>query len=151
MFMSSWKPGRKFGLALMPFLLLTACSGSPETIRIPVSRVVGNWTGPDGEEISFAVDRTFESANLAANELAAEDCPAKRTSGGWAFYAKQGDGMYGTSKEAASGDRIGLSFTGLPEEDCFLDLAVIDGGNTLCATSDPDDPCSLGVRFSREK
>ncbi|MFF2644934.1 hypothetical protein ACFVUB_34465 [Streptomyces niveus] len=151
MFMSSLKPGRKLGLVLVPFLLLTACSTTPETTRVPLDRVIGIWTGPDGEEISLAADHTFSSTNLAANKLAADDCPEKQTQGSWSFYADLGDGMYGTSKEASSGDWIGLSFEGLPQEDCALDLAVVNRGKTLCATIDPDDPCSFDVRFSREK
>ncbi|MEV8406153.1 hypothetical protein AB0R12_10125 [Streptomyces niveus] len=151
MAMSSLKPGRKFGLVLVPFFLLTACSGTPETARVPLDRVVGSWMGPDDEEISLTADRTFESTDLAANKLAADNCPENQTRGSWAFYADLGDGMYGTSKKAPSGDRIGLSFKGLPQEDCAMQLAVVDGGKTLCATADPDDPCSLDVRFSREK
>ncbi|MFE3591370.1 hypothetical protein ACFXOY_28140 [Streptomyces niveus] len=151
MFMSSLKSGRKFGLVLVPFLLLTACSSPPETARVPLSRVIGNWTGPEGEEISLAADHTFESTNLAANKLAADDCPEKQTQGSWAFYADLGDGMSGTSKEASSGDWIGLYFKGLPQEDCAVQLAVVNHGKTLCATVDPDDPCSLDVRFRREE
>jgi hypothetical protein len=34
---------------------------------------------------------------------------------------------------------------------CVLQFAVVDGGKTLCATYDPDVPCGLDVRFTREK
>ncbi|GKQ37647.1 hypothetical protein ALMP_41840 [Streptomyces sp. A012304] len=147
MFMNAARTGRRAAAALIPLLLVAACGSSEETAKISAERVVGNWKGPDGEKISFSADRQFTATGLDSEKLATADCPAT-AGGGWGFFVD--DAM---DKTAPSGSWIGL---GLARQywdkgDCHLQFAVVDGGRTLCATNDPDVPCGLDVRFTREK
>lgn len=129
----------------------TACDGSDaRTATVPVDRVAGVWKAG---EATFALtsDHTFTASGLHTGKLADTGCPGGNTAGDWAFFADQGDGLYITSPQARSGSEIGLSFTKSSDEPCRLTLTVVDDGDTLCATSDPDAPCDLGVRFDRER
>ncbi|MEU6995930.1 hypothetical protein ABZ953_35420 [Streptomyces sp. NPDC046465] len=71
-------------------------------------------------------------------------------SGAWGFFVDKSDALSVVSKEAKKGAWIGLSFRGVPEGDCSMDLAAVDGGDKLCASDDPGDPCDLDVKFSRK-
>ncbi|MEV8033004.1 hypothetical protein [Streptomyces sp. NPDC086182] len=135
--------------ALAPFLLLTACVGSQPTTRVAANRITGNWVGPNGEKFTFGADRTFTAKGLDSKNLAAVTCPGKSSKGGWAFYAAVGKNTEISDETAKSGSWIGLSFDGAAEN-CQFDLAVVDGGKTLCATDDADFSCGLDVRFTRE-
>ncbi len=150
MFNSPVMPARWIGAAVAPLLLLTACA-TEDTAKVPADRVVGQWKGPDGEKISFSSDRQFTASGLDSKGLAEADCPGGTSAGGWGFFVDDANGSH-MSKTAESGSWIGL---GLAREywdrNCMLDLAVVEGGNTLCATNDPDVPCGLDVRFTREK
>ncbi|MFJ4713698.1 hypothetical protein [Streptomyces sp. NPDC088785] len=149
--MSRTPPGGTRALALVAaaLLLLSACSEGDEKTTVTRERVVGDWTAPGGEKLALGADRSFTATGLDAGPLAGKRCPGGKVSGRWKFFADLGDGMYGTSERATSGDRIGLSFRGLAQEDCAVDLAVVDRGRTLCATDDPDVACGLDVRFTR--
>ncbi|MFD3843713.1 hypothetical protein ACFWWC_47115 [Streptomyces sp. NPDC058642] len=152
MFKTPLKRGRVLAMSLVPVLVLTACTSENEkTTKVSVDRIVGTWTSGDGETLSFAADRTFTSASLDSKKLADARCPGEKAAGSWAFFADLGDDMYGTSDTARSGKEIGLAFDGLPQEDCSVYLAVVDGGKTLCASNDPDLSCGLDVRFTRRK
>ncbi|MEU9336564.1 hypothetical protein AB0D49_25910 [Streptomyces sp. NPDC048290] len=149
MFKTVLKPTRWVGAAVAPLLLLTACA-TDESARVSADRVVGNWNGPNGERLSFSADRKFAAAGLDSERLAETDCPGGESTGSWGFMVDEENGSSFRSNTAKSGSWIGLGF----EREyfgCILELAIVDGGDTLCATNDPDVPCSLGVRFIREK
>ncbi|MEU6460828.1 hypothetical protein [Streptomyces sp. NPDC046976] len=150
MFNSSWRPLRRIAPLALPLLFVTSCGsqGVEKTAKVSVDRVVGTWKAGDGEQLSFAADHTFASGGLDSKKLAADHCPGAKATGNWAFFAEQ-DGLYGTSDSAVSGSEIGLAFDGLPQGRCTITLAFVDGGRTLCATDDADDPCALDVRFTR--
>ncbi|GAB7108577.1 lipoprotein [Streptomyces phaeofaciens JCM 4814] len=151
MFKSPLKTGRRAAAALIPLLLVAACSTTEETAKVPAERIVGNWQGPDGERISFSADREFTATGLDSKKLAPVDCPTGKSGGGWGFFVSDDNGSH-MSKTAKSGSWVGL---GLAREywdwNCSLQFAVVDDGRTLCASNDPDVPCGLGVRFTREK
>ena len=151
MFKNSLRSARWTAALLAPLLLVTACGDTEEKAKVPAEKIVGTWTAADGETFSFAADRTFTSTGLDAKKLASARCPGGKATGSWAFFADQGDGLYGTSEKARSGDEIGLAFDKEPQESCTMNLSVVDGGKTLCATDDPDLPCGLDVRFTRKK
>ncbi|PCG87650.1 hypothetical protein CIB93_02895 [Streptomyces sp. WZ.A104] len=136
-------------MALLSLLLLAACS-TEDAVKVPADRIIGDWKGPDGEQLSFSIDRKFTSSGLDSKNLAAIRCPGSTAAGSWGFFVDDENGSH-MSKTAKSGSRIGLSFQDVRQEDCMMDLAVLDDGETLCATNDPDVPCGLEVRFSREK
>ncbi|MFD6432927.1 hypothetical protein [Streptomyces venezuelae] len=71
-------------------------------------------------------------------------------SGTWGFYVRKSDALTEVSEQAKRGTRLGLTFDGVPQGDCAIDLVAVDGGDTLCASDDPDAPCGLDVRFSRK-
>ncbi|MFF9769862.1 hypothetical protein ACF1GT_25280 [Streptomyces sp. NPDC014636] len=141
--------GRRIAAATLPLLLLTACAGE-QTTKVAASDVVGDWQGPGKDRITLSKDHTFVSHDLGEKS---DHCPAGRNSGTWGFFVDDGASGAAVSRKAASGDRIGLSFASDDSQEfsCFVDLAVVDGGKTLCATDDPDDPCGLDVRFTRRK
>ncbi|WP_327728397.1 hypothetical protein OG250_18430 [Streptomyces sp. NBC_00487] len=151
MFKNHLRAGRLAATALLPLLLVAACSTTDDTAKVSAARIVGNWKGPDGERISFSDDRKFTATGLDSKELATADCPSGKSGGGWGFFVDDANGSH-MSKTAKSGSWIGL---GLAREywdwDCNLQLAVVDDGKTLCASNDPDVPCGLDVRFTREK
>ncbi|GAB2953778.1 hypothetical protein [Streptomyces heilongjiangensis] len=151
MFKTHLRAGHQAVIALLPLLLVAACSTTEDTAKVPAERIVGDWKGPDGERISFSANRQFTATGLGSTKLATADCPSGKSGGGWGFFVDDANGSH-MSKTAASGSWIGL---GLAREywdwDCQLQFAVVDDGKTLCASIDPDDPCSLGVRFTREK
>ncbi|SFO07132.1 hypothetical protein SAMN04487980_105416 [Streptomyces sp. cf124] len=151
MFKNHPKGGRQAAIVLLPLLLVTACSTREDTTKVPAEHIVGNWKGPDGERISFSADREFTATGLDSKKLATADCPGGKSNGAWGFFVDDANGSH-RSETAKSGSWIGL---GLARKyldwGCLLDFAVVDGGKTLCATLDPDDPCSLDVRFTRGK
>ncbi|MEU9343624.1 hypothetical protein AB0D74_20690 [Streptomyces sp. NPDC048278] len=152
MFKTPLKRGRILAMSLVPVLVLTACtSENPKRTRVSADRIVGDWTGSSGERLSFSADRAFTSSGLDSKNLADERCPGEKATGSWAFFADQGDGLYGTSEKAGSGDEIGLAFGKESQEDCTINLSVVDDGKTLCASNDPDLSCGLDVRFTRKK
>lgn len=132
-----------------PLLLLTACTAGDETVKVPLERIVGQWQGPDGEKLTLSTDRTFTSSGLHSGKLADTQCPDDPAKGGWGFMTDSGNSSF-ASKTATSGSWIGLGFE-RKHWACILQLAVVDGGTTLCATDDPDIPCGLDVRFTRQK
>lgn len=141
--------GRRIAAATVPLVLLTACGGE-QTTKVAASGVVGDWRGPGVDRITLSPDHTFVSHDLGKKS---DHCPAGRNSGTWGFFVDDGDSGAAVSHKADSGDRIGLSFDGDGSQEfpCFVDLAVVDGGKGLCETTDPDDPCSVGVKLTREK
>ncbi|MFE0514012.1 hypothetical protein [Streptomyces sp. NPDC058964] len=141
--------GRTIAAAAVPLLLLTACAGE-QTTKVAASDAVGDWQAPGGERITLSKDRTFVSHDLGKKS---DHCAAGRNSGTRGFFVDDGDSGAAVSHKAASGDRIGLSFASDDSQEfsCFVDLAVVDGGKSLCETTDPDDPCSVGVKLTREK
>ena len=143
------RPARWIGAAVAPLLLLSACA-TEETAKVPVDLVVGNWRGPDGERLSFSADRKFTAAGLDSKKLAETDCPGGESAGSWGFMVVKDNGSSFRSDTAKSGSWIGLGFE-RRHFGCILELAVVDRGDTLCATNDPDVPCGLDVRFTREK
>lgn len=137
---------------LITLLSAAACDGTgAQTATVPADRVTGNWQAGGGTALALAADRTFTASGLNAGELADTGCPGGHADGDWAFFADQGGGLYVTSRQARSGSEIGLSFSGSSDEPCRLTLTVVDDGDTLCATFDPDVPCDLDVRFTRER
>ncbi|GAA2490993.1 lipoprotein [Streptomyces thermolineatus] len=136
---------------LVAVLPTAACNVGEEAAKVSVNRIVGTWTARTGETLIFSADRTLVSFGLDSEKLAETDCPGGRAEGTWAFFGNRSDGLYSTSEEAKSGSKIGLYYTRPFEETCWMDLMVVDGGETLCATDDPDVPCSLDVRFTRRK
>jgi hypothetical protein len=135
---------------LITLLSATACDTGAQASTVSADRVTGDWKAGDGTALALAADRTFTASGLNSGKLADTGCPGGHTDGDWAFFADQGDGLYTTSRQARSGSEIGLSFTESSDEPCRLTLTVVDDGDTLCATSDPDAPCDLGVRFTRK-
>ncbi|MFE4963570.1 hypothetical protein [Streptomyces sp. NPDC056660] len=135
--------------ALAPFLLLTACAGSQPTTKVAADRIAGNWAGPHGEKFAFAADRTLVASGLDSKNLASARCPGKPSKGGWSFYVATSKQTQISDKTAKSGSWIALSVGGAAEY-CHFDLAVVDGGKALCATDDPDAPCGLDVKFTKE-
>ncbi len=135
---------------LVTVALATACDGSSaRTATVPVDRVTGVWKSGEAT-LALTADHTFTASGLNEGKLTDTGCPVGHADGDWAFFADQGDGLYVTSRQARSGSEIGLSFTEPSDEPCRLTLTVVDD-DTLCATSDPDVPCDLGVRFTRER
>jgi hypothetical protein len=130
--------------ALAPFLLITGCVGSQPTTKVAADRITGNWVGPHGKKLTFGTDRTFTANGLDSKNLAVTRCPGKSSEGGWSFYVAEGHGTEIGEKTAKSGSWIGLSFHGAAEN-CHFDLAVVDGGKTLC-----DGRPGLFVRTGRE-
>ncbi|MDN3261995.1 hypothetical protein QWJ26_19705 [Streptomyces sp. CSDS2] len=136
---------------LVTVVSATACDGSgARAATVPVDRVTGVWKAGQAT-LALTADHTFTASGLNEGKLTETGCPAGHADGDWAFFADQGDGLYVTSRQARSGSEIGLSFTESSDEPCRLTLTVVDDGDTLCATSDPDVPCDLGVRFTRER
>ncbi|MBB5924790.1 hypothetical protein [Streptomyces echinatus] len=150
MFKAPPRPARWTAVLLLPLLLVAAC-GAEKRSTVPADRIVGTWTAADGEEMSFAADRSFTSSGLDSKKLSEQRCPGQKATGTWAFFADQGDGLYGTSARATSGSQIGFTFDDEAEGPCTITLSVVEDGKTLCATADADDPCGLGVRFTRRK
>ncbi|WP_329220620.1 hypothetical protein OG352_27770 [Streptomyces sp. NBC_01485] len=143
---------RTIGAVALPLLLLPACSGErTATTDVSVAKVAGSWKGPDGERVSLTSDHAFTSAGLDSPKLKDTHCAGGEDSGTWGFYVPDGDDGEAVSDTAGSGDWIGLSFKSdaTQEFPCSVQLAVVDGGRTLCATDDPDLPCGLDVRFTR--
>lgn len=103
-----------------------------------------------GERISLAANRTFTSENMGRK---ATHCPAGGNSGTWGFFVQDTKSTSSVSDSASSGDRIRLAFKTDDKQEfpCSVGLAVVDSGKALCETDDPDDPCSLGVKLTREK
>ncbi|MEV3873304.1 hypothetical protein [Streptomyces sp. NPDC049906] len=151
MFKMPSKSVRWVGVAVAPLLLLTACAPE-ETATVSMDRIVGTWKGPDGEKISFSADREFTASGLDSKKLDGANCPGMKLSGIWGFMVVEENGSSFRSDTAKSGSWIGL---GLAKKywdlGCMLDLAVVDDGDTLCATGDPDVPCDHDVRFTRDK
>ncbi|MFY4722749.1 hypothetical protein [Streptomyces sp. LaBMicrA B280] len=141
--------GRRIAAAAVPLFLLTACGGE-HTAKVAVSGVVGSWRGPGSDRITLSRDHTFVSHGLGKRS---DHCPAGRGGGTWGFFVDDGESGAAVSRKAASGERIGLSFDGDDSREfpCFVDLAVVDGGKSLCESTDPDDPCDVGVKLTREK
>lgn len=108
------------------------------------------WVESSGGRVDISADRTFNASSLKSDAFADNGCPAGASSGTWGFYVYKGDALTEVSEKAKSGSRIGLSFNGVPQEDCMIDLVAVNGGDTLCASDDPDAPCGLDVRFSRK-
>lgn len=136
---------------LITLLAATACDDTgARTATVSVERVTGSWRAGDDRALTLSADRTFTASGLNSGKLAGTGCPGGHTDGDWAFFADDGDGLYMTSPRARSGSEIGLSFTEQAEEPCRLTLTAVDDGDTLCATSDPETPCDLGVRFTRK-
>ncbi|MEU9594781.1 hypothetical protein ACGF7W_22785 [Streptomyces sp. NPDC048219] len=135
---------------LITLLAATACDGAgAETATVSADRVTGSWQAGDAS-LALTAGRTFTASGLDSGKLAGTGCPGGHSDGDWAFFADDGDGLYMTSPEARSGSEIGLSFTEESDEPCRITLTVVDDGDTLCATSDPETPCDLGVRFTRK-
>ena len=151
MFENPLRSARWTAALVVPLLLVSACGDTDGKTEVSAERLVGAWTAADGETFSFAADRTFTSAGLDSKKLADDRCPGGQATGSWAFFADQGDGLYGTSEKARSGSEIGLAFDKESQDDCTINLSVVDGGKTLCATDDPELPCGLDVRFTRKK
>ncbi|MGX1225340.1 hypothetical protein [Streptomyces ambofaciens] len=129
----------------------TACDDTAaRTGTVPADRVTGAWQAGDDTALTLSADRTFTASGLDSGKLAGTGCPGGHTDGDWAFFADDGEGLYMTSPGARSGSEIGLSFTEQSDEPCRLTLTVVDDGESLCATSDPETPCDLGVRFARK-
>ncbi|MEU3660991.1 hypothetical protein AB0E77_14745 [Streptomyces sp. NPDC032940] len=139
---------RRTAAVLITLLAATACGGA-ETATVSADRVTGSWQAGDGASLALTAGRTFTASGLDAGKLADTGCPGGHSDGDWAFFADD-DGLYMTSPEATSGSEIGLSFTEESDEPCRITLTVVDDGDTLCATSDPETPCDLGVRFTRK-
>ncbi|CAL9578888.1 hypothetical protein SUDANB58_04994 [Streptomyces sp. enrichment culture] len=148
MFRSSPASGHRIGVAAASLLLITACAAEGTT-KTQADRIVGNRKGPDGERIAFSADRKSTSSGLDSRKLAETDCPGGAAGGSWGFMVDSGTSGF-RSETAESGSWIGLGFR-REHFGCVLELAVVDGGKTLCATDDPDTPCGLDVRFTREK
>lgn len=127
-------------------ILWSGCSVD-ETVTVSADQVSGVWVGPDGITIDLARNRKFTESGFDSGKLAENDCPNLEDRGAWGFFVDGKHSEY-MSQEAQRGDWIGLSFT---QQECVVGLAVVDGGDTLCATDDPDLPCSLGVRLKRKE
>jgi hypothetical protein len=143
------RPTLRTFAAIAPFLLITACAGSQPTTKVAADRITGNWAGPHGEKVTFAADRTLTASGLDSKNLASARCPGKPAEGDWSFYAAISKHTEISDETAKSGSWIALSVGGAAE-DCHFDLAVVDGGKTLCATDDRDAPCGLDVKFTKE-
>ncbi|WP_345522641.1 hypothetical protein [Streptomyces echinatus] len=63
MFKAPPRPARWTAVLLLPLLLVAAC-GAEKRSTVPADRIVGTWTAADGEEMSFAADRSFTSSGL---------------------------------------------------------------------------------------
>ncbi|MFE2591433.1 hypothetical protein ACFYO6_11790 [Streptomyces anthocyanicus] len=136
---------------LITLLAATACDDTgARAATVPADRVTGAWQTGGGTALTLSADRTFTASGLDSGKLAGTGCPGGDTGGDWAFFADDGDGLYMTSPRARSGSEIGLSFAEQSDQPCRLTLTVVDDGDTLCATSDPETPCDLGVRFTRK-
>lgn len=112
--------------------------------------VAGEWVESAGGRIAISTDRTFTASGLKSDAFSDNDCPAGAASGTWGFYVYKGESMTEVSEKAQSGTRLGLSFNGVPQGECLIDLVAVDGGDTLCASDDPDALCGLDVKFSRK-
>ncbi|MEV6834304.1 hypothetical protein AB0N17_07260 [Streptomyces sp. NPDC051133] len=151
MFMSLCRPARRPAVLLLAALLPVAgCAFMDDTAKVSMGQVVGTWKAADGEELSFAADRTFISTGLDSKKLAEEYvlCPGERATGTWSFVAA--DGSASTADKVPSGSQLALYFDEEPKN-CVFELLAIDGGKTLCVTVDLDDPCTPDVRFTRRK
>ncbi|MFF1380110.1 hypothetical protein [Streptomyces sp. NPDC058308] len=141
----------RFGLplAVAAIFLVSSC-GVEKTATVRVDDIAGKWVEPGGGSFTISADRTFKASSLKADAFVDDGCPAGDVSGTWGFYVDKSDALTEVSKKASSGAWIGLSFHGVPQGGCSIDLVAVDGGDTLCASDDPDDPCDLDVRFSRK-
>jgi hypothetical protein len=135
--------------ALLVVVSAAACDVEPAAATVSADQVTGGWRSGGGATLALSTDRTFTAHGLDEGALAGAGCPGGHTEGGWAFFADRGDGGYRTSERAASGSEIGLSFARPAGEPCRMTLTVVDEGEALCATFDPDVPCDLDVRFAR--
>lgn len=135
-------------LAALP-LLLVACGGE-QTYQVSANRIYGKWTGPDGERITFAKDRTFESTGLDSSKLKSAGCPGGKKRGFWQFLVedKNAPSAQLGSPEASAGSSIGISY---PDdfEACNINIAVVDEGKALCLTDEVDSPCGLDVKLKK--
>jgi hypothetical protein len=141
-------------LAMLAFLfLISACAGEEKLTTVQVSSVIGTWSEPSGGLLSLREDRTFDVSGLEIESQIYGKCPDGNGSGVWGFFVDEGEEGGGVfeSQEATSGNRMALTFNGVPQGECGVSLNVVDGGKTLCASDDPDLSCGLDIRFTRSE
>ncbi|MFF4168281.1 hypothetical protein [Streptomyces sp. NPDC001741] len=134
-----------------PLMLIAGCVEGEKLATVEASRIIGTWSEPSGGRISFSEKRTFEAHGIDVKSAIYAGCPAGDSTGTWGFFVDEGKpgGFLFVSREASSGETLGITFDGAPEGECEISLNVIQGGETLCATDDPDFTCGLEIRFSR--
>ncbi|WP_338677352.1 hypothetical protein V1460_33575 [Streptomyces sp. SCSIO 30461] len=135
-------------------LLLTSCSNQDKLAKVRENTVVGTWENSTGERVTLHEDHQFNTSAINWDiNLGGESCPKGETAGTWGFWVDEGKpgGTVIVSTEADSGDAINLTFEGVQPGECEITLSVVDGGDTLCATDDPDLACGLDIRFNRIK
>ncbi|MEV6756541.1 hypothetical protein [Streptomyces sp. NPDC051214] len=137
-------------LVMAAILVVPSCGYGEKTAKVSVADVVGEWAEPGGASFALSDDRTFKASGLKADFFADSQCPPGKVSGSWGFWVDKSDALSVVSEKAASGSWIGLSFNGVAQGDCNIDLAAVDGGRRLCASIDPDNPCDFDAKFSRE-
>lgn len=132
-------------VAVAAALLATGCVAE-DTAEVSVQQVVGTWTSPDGEVLKLRSDRSFVASGLDSEKLYLDDCPASEANGSWGFNVADGSDDAYMSGAAESGDSISFIVPG--REWCYGDLAIVDGGDTLCFTDEM--PCDYEVRHRRK-
>ncbi|MFE2070410.1 hypothetical protein ACFXDH_49995 [Streptomyces sp. NPDC059467] len=96
----------------------------------------------------FCAGRALTSPGLDSKNLTDERCPGEGATGRWAFFAGQGEGLYGILDKARSGKEIGPAFDEEAQEGRTFSPTVVDGGRTLCVCNAPGFSCGLGIRFT---
>ncbi|GHG05468.1 hypothetical protein [Streptomyces zaomyceticus] len=129
-----------------------ACSGEEELSRVTAGSVSGTWTGGNGGTMTLQADHRFSTSGIDwGTASAGSGCPRGEGDGIWAFWGSDPDSPETSSalEKYTEGDTVNLSFNGVEQGSCLINLNVIEGGSTLCVSDDIEVPCSLDLRFTK--
>ncbi|MFL9680264.1 hypothetical protein [Streptomyces sp. KL110A] len=132
---------------------VTSCSGSEKLSRVGVESVIGVWKGKNGETVRLQGDHRFTASGFDWGSLSSWDgCPQGEGAGRWAFWGSDPDSPETSSvlEKYVEGDTVHLSFDGVEQGTCVIDLNAVDSGSALCLSDDIEIPCSLDIKLVRQ-
>ncbi|MFD6075653.1 hypothetical protein ACFWG5_08760 [Streptomyces hydrogenans] len=132
---------------------VTSCSGSEKLSRVGVESVIGVWKGKSGETVNLQGDHRFTASGFDWGSLSSWDgCPQGEGAGIWAFWGSDPDSPQTSAAldKYIEGDTVNLSFEGVEQGTCLINLNAIDEGSSLCLSDDIEIPCSLDIKLVRQ-
>ncbi|MFG3345074.1 hypothetical protein ACGF1Z_08400 [Streptomyces sp. NPDC048018] len=143
---------RWFPASLLASVLALAGCGQGSHVQVEVAQkdLVGRWADDAGGSMVFASDHTFRFTSVALKSDVHASCPRGDSSGRWDFLVEDEESEM-SDPRATSGKSAALHFDGQSLGACVIAMNFIDDGKSLCLSDDPDDLCSVGAVFSREK